>query len=817
MLEAAPPANRDRAHTTPTNECVTSQEMAHFRFRHRVLLLAVALVVATQLTTLFPILNLMKRDSAAQAERTVGLAGALFDEYMHNRDEGLLTNVRLLVADYGFKQAVATADEKTIRSALSNSANRIGATVAAWLDLDGRVVVSSTAGERQVPGFPSVPLDTLEENTRHRVITIGGVPYQTVIVPLRAPDTIGYVMLGFPIDDALAHHLEGLTSLAVSFISTQGVTPRVLSSTWPEGDRASALAGLDATRAEPQRTGSGTSSHLSLVRPFAENGGDVYVAMQLSQSMAMASYRRVRDVLFAITGLSLLLAICGSVWLARTVTRPVQDLAHAARRMREGVYTEPIEFRTADEFGELASSFNRMQEAIADRERRILHQAHHDSLSGLPNRELVVNLLGAALAQHRTLAVVSIGLDRISGIVSSLGHHAGDEVIKLTAALLRTRVGESEVLGHLSGHEFVIGLPGRDAREGVEWIERQSEALRGGVRVANANISLQVTGGVACFPEHSRDAAELCRRASSARSNALARHETAAVYRLGQDDRSLQQIRIVGDLPQALQNGDLRLWFQPKLDFKTGEIYGAEALVRWQHHELGLLMPDSFISAVEQAGSIQHLTRWVLREAVARCAQWRTQGVMLSVAVNISVEDLTDEYLPYFLLEIVQKHKLAPHMLTLEVTESAIMHNVEKSLAVVNCIHELGFRLSIDDFGTGHSALGQLRRLPVDELKIDRAFVHGKADDSKNDAILRSIIGLAHELELEVVAEGVEDDETLARVAALGCERAQGYGIGKPIPQEQFLAWLAQRRSAGRPAVVSIAVPGAENRKAVER
>src|SRR6185503_12841131 len=190
----------------------------------------------------------------------------------------------------------------------------------------------------------------------------------------------------------------------------------------------------------------------------------------------------------------------------------------------------------------------------------------------------------------------------------------------------------------------------------------------------------------------------------------------------------------------------------------TGEIYGAEALVRWQHPELGLLYPDAFIAAVEQAGSIAHLTRWVLREAIARCAAWRNQGVILSVAVNISVDDLTDEYLPYFLLELMQKHHLAPHMLTLEVTESAIMHNVEKSLAVVNCIHELGFRLSIDDFGTGHSALGQLRRLPVDELKIDRAFVNGKADDGKNDAILRSIIGLAHELELEVVAEGVEDD-----------------------------------------------------------
>jgi diguanylate cyclase (GGDEF)-like protein len=668
------------------------------------------------------------------------------------------------------------------------------------------VLVSSSADDRPVV-FPSVPVDELEQVARDRVVSIGGMPYQTVTVPLKAPATVAWVMLGFPIDEALAVQLANLTGLEVSFVSAQAGGPRVLSSTLPEGLRARAVEGLDAQSTEPQRTGAGESAHLSLIRTFAADSHELYVVMQLAETEAMASYRRVRSFLYVMAALSLLLAITGSFWLAKTVTRPVHDLADAARRMREGVYTEAINIPTHDEFGELAGSFNAMQQAIADRERHIFHQAHHDSLSGLPNRELVVSLLRDALERHRTLAVVSLGLDRFGGIVSSLGHHAGDEVIKLTAGALRTRIGENEVLGHLTGHEFVIGLPGCDAREAVDWIERQADTLRAGVRIANANISLQVTGGVACYPEHSRDAAELCRRASSARSDALARHETASVYRLGQDDRSLQQVRIVGDLPQALMNGDLRLWFQPKLDLKTGEIYGAEALVRWQHHELGLLMPDTFIGAIEQAGSIAHLTRWVLREAVARCAAWRKQGVTLSVAVNISVDDLTDEYLPYFLLEIMQKHKLAPHMLTLEVTESAIMHNVQKSLAVVNCIHELGFRLSIDDFGTGHSALGQLKRLPVDELKVDKAFIMGASDDGKDDAILRSIIGLAHDLGLNVVAEGVENDAVIARLASLGCEHAQGYGIGKPIPQEQFLAWIAQRRASGRAAVVPLPVP----------
>ena len=496
--------------------------MKQYGFRHRILLLAVALVVATQLAMLFPVLDLIKRDSAEQAERTVGLAGVLFDEYMHNRSELMLTVVNVLVSDFPFKQAVVSdGDEATIRSVLRNHASRVpGASVAALLYPDGKVTVSSTADENRVPGFPSVSLATLEDGAVHRVINIGGVPYQTVTVPLRAPDIRAWVMLGFPIDAALATHLQGLTGLEVSFVSVGGVTPRILSSTLPDGLRAGALAGLDSSRTEAQRTGAGATAHVSLMRPFAEESGDVYVAMQLSEAMATASYRRVRNFLFVITGLSLLLAISGSFWLAKTVTRPLQDLAQAARRMHEGVYNEPINVRTTDEFGELAGSFNAMQEAIADRERRIVHQAHHDSLTGLPNRELIVGLLREAVPRHEKFAVVSLGLDRMGGIVSSLGHRAGEEVLKLAASTLRSRLREGETLGHLSAHEFVIGLPGRDAREAVEWIEFQADALRAGVRVSNANIALQVTGGVACYPEHSQDAAELCRRASSARSEA---------------------------------------------------------------------------------------------------------------------------------------------------------------------------------------------------------------------------------------------------------------------------------------------------------
>jgi diguanylate cyclase (GGDEF)-like protein len=778
--------------------------MRQFSFRHKVLLLAVALVMTIQLVALFPVLNAIKRDVDERSRQTVRLAGVLYDEYTHYRSDQLLTTVKAVVSDYGFKAAAASeGDKPTIRSALVNAAGRVGATVAVLVDLDGAVIVSSD-DENYGAGFTPLPHGVSVESESNRVMPLGGVSYHTVTVPLRAPEIRAWVMLGFPIDDALAGRLETLTSLSVSFVRLTPAGPQVIASTLARDSQESALTGLDPGHYEAQQAGGARDGYLSLLRPYLP-GSDVYVALQLPLDEATASYRNIRNILLVITSVSLLLAISGSFWLAKTVTRPVQNLVAAARRMREGVYTEEIAVRSSDELGELAGSFNAMQQAIADRERHIFHQAHHDSLSGLPNRELFISQLRDAIEGAVKVSVVNLGLDRFGGIVASLGHKAGDEVVKLVAGLLRNRVVEGQALGHLTAHEFVVALPGFDAQQALQWVEHQADMLRAGVRISGANISLQATAGIACFPEHSRDAAELCRRATSARSDALARHEVAAVYRLGQDDRSLRQIRIVGDFPQALTGNELRLSFQPKVDCRTREVYGVEALVRWQHPELGLLAPDSFIAAIEQAGGIAHLTRWVLREAVARCAAWRTQGVRLSVAANISVDDLVDEYLPYFLLDIVKQHGLEPKDVTLEVTESAIMHNVHKSLAVVSCIHELGFRIAVDDFGTGQSALAQLKRLPVDELKIDKSFVLGILDP-KDEAIVRATIDLAHKLGLTVVAEGVETAEALDRLASFGCEYAQGYHIGKPLPPADFLAWLAQWRSGKAGGVIPFAV-----------
>jgi len=262
------------------------------------------------------------------------------------------------------------------------------------------------------------------------------------------------------------------------------------------------------------------------------------------------------------------------------------------------------------------------------------------------------------------------------------------------------------------------------------------------------------------------------------------------VYEAGSEDEYVRRLRVANDLRSALRHEEIEVWYQPKVCLQEGSICGAEALVRWQHPELGFLSPDEFIPAAEQAGSIVHLTRYVLDKAVRQCQTWKNKGFDLHMSVNLSVRDLLDEYLPYHVLQLLKENDVRPDRLTLEVTESSIMEDVDRAVLVLECLRDIGVKISMDDFGTGHSSLAQLRNIPLHQLKIDKSFVMTILDDVQNEAIVRTTIDLAHSLNLEVVAEGVEDEATLRRVATLGCEQAQGYFLSKPVPASKFLDWL---------------------------
>jgi diguanylate cyclase (GGDEF)-like protein len=775
--------------------------MPRLSFRQKVVFLAVMLVIGMQLVTLSSVLDLIKRDSEAKAGRQVELAGMVFDEFSGNRSDQLLTAASVLVADYGFREAAATGDAATIRSALANHSARIGADMAVLLDLSGKVIASTLdLGSDAESVELSEQANTSIEDGARSVTYVNGEAFQTVDVVVRTPLPVAHVLLGYRIDRDLVDHIVSLTGLEVTFLRSDDPYPSAVASSLDGSKMSVALEEMrGAMRRDVTPASRGgfdpEARYLTSLRPFLSGQPDLLAVLQLSMDEAIASYRDTRLVLLIIAFVAVTVAVVGAFFVGGMVTKPVERLTAAVRRMREGVYSEVVESSSDDELGELAAGFNAMQFAIAEREQQIYFAAHHDSLTGLPNRELILDKLRERIVAGTAFEVASIAVSEFNKLVASLGHETSDNVMLGVTRLLRACVGSNHIVGHLQANEFVVLVDSTAEKTASQHIEEIGRQLQYGIRVEGASFSLQLRGGIARFPEHSDNPAGLLYRAAIARMEADVAHERYAEYRAGQEDRAKRRTRLIGEFPTAVEQGQLEVFFQPKIACQSLAVRGAEALVRWRHPELGLLSPYEFVSAIEQAGSISHLTRWMLQAALQECRAWRDAGIAIGVAVNLSADDLLDEYLPYHLLDLTSKHRIPPADVTLEVTESAIMHNLAKALTVVHCIHELGFRLSIDDFGTGHSSLAQLRRLPVDELKVDRSFVQNMSDP-KDAAIVRATIDLGRSLGLDVCVEGIEDLGLLATIDAMGAAYCQGYAIAKPLPRQEFTQWCARWRPA---------------------
>ena len=761
--------------------------MNRLSFRQKIVLLAVLLVVGMQLLTLFPVLGLLAQDSDRRADRTLALAGAVLSEFFDNRSEQLTTTSSVAAADYGFRGAVATADRATIQSVLANHAARLGAEFGLFVDLEGRI----TASTLDEPEELEITLPSADGSPEtHAVAYMGNRAFEIVNVAVRSPLPIGYVVFGFEVGRELVFHLNSLTGLDVTFLRFHEREPIAVATTMDD-------AALVTSLAEIRKYGGSLDSdhainvdleYLTLLRPLLVGSEELFVALQMPVEEAEASYRDIRQILIAIAALSLIAAIGGSVWVASMVTRPVQRLAAAVRRMREGVYTDAVESDSPDEFGELAAGFNEMQTAIAEREDQIFRAAHYDELTSLPNRLHITGVLDDLIRCGTAVDVVSISITRINRLVVSLGQQTSDQLVKRLAEVLRASIDREHTLAYMQGHEFVLVFVKNGQMDVGSLLDDISRILHQGVRVGATSFSLQLRAGVTSYPEHANDAAALLYRAGIARIEAEAAHEFMVTYTLGQEELAVKQTRLIGEFPAAVRNDELLVYFQPKVSCRSRQVRGAEALIRWRHPELGLLTPYEFVGAIEQAGGISTLTRWMLRAAIAECRRWQEAGVDLDLSVNISADDLLDEYLPYYLLEQTSEHGIRPMQITLEVTESAIMHNLAKSLAVVACIHEIGFKLSIDDFGTGHSSLAQLKRLPVSELKIDRSFIRG-IEEPKDEPIVVAMIELAQSLGLDACVEGIEDLALLARLDAMGVRFGQGYAISRPLPADEFLGW----------------------------
>jgi predicted signal transduction protein with EAL and GGDEF domain len=765
----------------------------------------VALFLAVQGGVLVAFTSSIPPGVRGQIEDQLNASARVFKRIMSEREAQLGVSAQLLARDYGFRDAIATADEPTIRSALRNQQQRIGADLAVVLDLDGTIVTTLTGNARNTnnggaggadTGAPELPSSFMaeaeEKGAASRILPVQDRLYQLVLVPVMAPEPIAWIVFGTELDQAAARDIKALSpiDLDLAFLRRGDDGALHLAAA------TSSHAALEAFLAQPAESATGSllqgahevNQHLFWGLPLLEQDGRTQVAAVLYYSLdsAMQAYTRLVAILLLVTAGGLLVLIVGSVLVSRGVTRPLRDLARASQRVAAGDYREVVAPARDVEFNDLTGSFNRMVGAVKEREQHIRFQASHDIETGLPNRLDFERRLGEQLAAGTPTAVALVEIQNLAELRVVLTHADVNDLM----GAIGDRLGclASSAPARLSTESFALLLDGDEGT--APDADRRLEALATTIRnsflapftVGDIVVDTSARLGLVRHPRDGEDIATLLRHACAALDSARLHPQGLAWYDRDSDDSRNRRLSLMSELREGLSNGEVTFAYQPKLDLATGTVKAVEALVRWKSATRGFVPPDEFIPLAERTGDVRLLTEWGLRTAVRQLAAWQERGCEVAIAVNLSTSDLMNQRLPQLVAGLLHEHRVPASRLKLEVTESAVMQDAARALAVLNELAAMGLSLSIDDYGTGYSSLGYIKRLPVSEIKIDKSFVTHLATSEEDNILVRSTIDLGHNLGLSVTAEGVEDEESLRRLRAYGCDCVQGYLISRPVP-----------------------------------
>lgn len=549
------------------------------------------------------------------------------------------------------------------------------------------------------------------------------------------------------------------------------------------------LGGGDALRTDSDAPQLRTESRLFL---GAEFGAGDWVFEQRSPQPEVRWMGQPLSVWLGLVAAATLLGIALlCLWQLRRTLRPLAELTDGARRVAEGRRGTRVQTDRADEIGVLARAFNDMAARIDDREQQLVHRAVHDSLTGLPNRdgllERLQSLLDAPGAAAR-LAVLFMDLDHFKDVNDSRGHQAGDQILRLVAQRLHEAVPPGTFVSRLGGDEFVIVLPEADEHDAVAVAQAVLGRISAPYELGTSTHVLGASLGIALSPGHGRTAAELLRCADialyAAKAGGRGRHQ---VFQRALDLAARERVSLLAELRQALTRNEFVLHYQPRVRPADGAIDSAEALIRWQHPVRGLLYPGHFIEVAETGGLIGEIGLWVLDAACAQIAAWRNQGLLLGrVSVNVSPQQLADGALVAHVRDALARHHVPPQALELEVTESLLVGDAAAARAQLAELRQWGISIALDDFGTGYSSMAILRQLPIDVMKIDRAFVTDLGRDDGAMAMASAIVAMAKALRLHLVAEGIETEGQATILREMGCDELQGFFYSRPLPPEAF-------------------------------
>ncbi|MFC3051340.1 bifunctional diguanylate cyclase/phosphodiesterase [Kordiimonas pumila] len=737
-----------------------------------------------------------------QVQGQLAASARVFESVVDSRVKELASRALILAQDFGFRQAVGTEDQPTIKSALLNLGKRIGADLALAYDPDGNVIASAAGAlPRSFAGLIlGLENQRSKDTTVARIIAMNGKLYEIVVVPVFAPDLLAWIVLGKEMNRTVAQEIKSLSpiELDIAFLFENGSGDYEPAASTSNADMVRSFLREAITPETVNPTFKTYLAgenymlwHIGFDRAYkdAADNSQAGALLYFSMDKAMQPYMSLALALLGVLALGLIILVMGSVVISRGVTRPLRQLASAANRIAKGDYQEVKAPTKGDEIADLTSSFNRMVDAVRDREDRIVYQAYHDTETGLFNRNQFERTLQEHIDKKGKFCVVIAEVQHVAELRSVLDHTHINELLKGIGTRI-AQVTNIEV-ARLSSDSFVFLLDDMNRAEVVASLIINSFMTP--FEVTDIVVDASVKLGLSKFPNDSTDSMKLMQAASSALDQGRTATKGYAWFVASTGDAYKQRLSLMSELREALKSGDVSFSYQPKLDLGLGKVNAVEALVRWNSSTRGFVPPDDFIPFAERTGDIKHLTEWGLRKAVSQCAQWRSKGLHLAVAVNLSTNDLMNMNLPGQILALLRDFNVPASLLKLEVTESAVMHDMARALEVLNMLSAMGLTLSIDDYGTGYSSLSYLKRLPVSEIKIDKSFVMKLAENEEDQILVRSTIELGHNLGLKVTAEGVEDEKSAKMLKEYGCDTLQGYFISRPLPAPDLEAFLADK------------------------
>ncbi|GKW52531.1 phosphodiesterase [Pseudoalteromonas sp. NCCP-2140] len=759
--------------------------------RGRIIALCVSLVLLTSLVSLASSWWSTNRFNDQKLREDINVAENVFKQYLSAKESLLLTAAKVLTADFGFKQAVATQDADTISSVLNNHSRRINADLMLLVDLSGQLVSANTEFNHMPDEFSALMNELLIDAEQSNFIVLDQTLYQVILLPVRAPRTVAYSLVGFEINDLVAAELKNLTTMDVSFIGEDDGVVETSLTKQPQSTSVLAHFNNETT----QRIFGEKPVYRNRLVELPSLPGHL-VSVLLSADLTQ-SYREFEQLFFTIIVLATITVVIGvltSGILAKNLTTPLSKLTLLAQQFARGNYkAEFVGKKQSSEITTLIDAFNNMGNDIKEREQQISFQASHDSLTGFYTRSAMLENMENLFAEGAEYTLIAIDIRGLRHINDKLGPRIGDDCLKAVAE----RIGEYSayyqgVNARIGGDEFLTLLPADETKQFKDAVMKLVAQLQAGYLIQGLNITLRFSVGVVHCLSQNVSPEDLMRRSLIAVDTASCEHKTIHYYQEGEDEEHLERLAIIDELKQALvdDDGQLFMTYQPKLNIKTNSIDKVESLIRWQRKDGQWVSPELFIDLAEQSGVIVELTSWVVKTVVSQVAAWQQQGITMQAAINVSAQDIAYPSFYSHLAKQLEKHAVNGRLITIELTERDMIENEEQGIKALENLKTLGVKISLDDYGVGQTSLGRLKSLPIDELKLDKCFIL-QLDQSRQDQyIVQSTVTLGHQLGFSVVAEGVENKNSLDILVQNKCDYAQGYYLSRPLKSEQFLQWL---------------------------